>query len=188
MKLNRPLRFEIGKPLRLEPRRFISPLLSTSYSDSPVTRLPVSVTEFKRLLARYKRAGFEWSQIWLQTHQQSLFKSQTPPPMIVRTLVEPFEYPEWVVEEWHIKFLLSERLLTHARKQASTLNWYEDPLVVATWDGIITMCFRSVEKYHQTFHILPMVGDRLFNEDTGWCIQDRSIDGDLMTITFTMDC
>ncbi|RYF74291.1 MAG: hypothetical protein EOO39_08910 [Cytophagaceae bacterium] len=108
--------------------------------------------------------------------------------MIVRSLVEPFECPEWVLEDWTIKFLLSEKLLTHARKQANLPNWYEDPLVVATWEAIIRLCFTSVEKYHRSFHILPVVGDRLFNEDTGWCIQDRSIDGTVMTITFTMDC
>lgn len=187
MKLNTPSRFELGTPLRLEPKRFVNPFLSTLYLDTPVARSSMSVTEFKRLLAHYKRIGFEWSQIWLQTHQQSLSRHQTTPPMIVRTIVEPFEYPEWVVEEWHIKFLLSERLLTRARKQASISNWHEDPLVVATWDGIITLCFRSVEQYYRSFHMLPMVGDRLFNEDTGWRIQDRSIDGDMMTITFTMD-
>ncbi|WP_177236736.1 hypothetical protein [Spirosoma endophyticum] len=107
--------------------------------------------------------------------------------MIVRKIVDPFEYAEWTVREWTIKFMLSDKLLTHARKQSTLPNWYEDPLVIATWEAIISMCFCSVEKYHQSFHILPMVGDRLFNEDTGWRIQDRSIDGDTMTITFTMD-
>lgn len=187
MKLNRPLRFEIGASLRLEPKRFSSPLFHSQYSAVPVTRAPLSLTEFKGLMARYKRAGFEWSQLWLQSQQRSLFEAKTPSPMIVRKIVDPFEYVEWTIEEWTIKFMLSDKLLTHARKQSTLPNWHEDPLVIATWEAIISMCFRSIEKYHKSFHILPMVGDRLFNEDTGWRIQDRSIDGDLMTITFTMD-
>ena len=107
--------------------------------------------------------------------------------MISHTIVEPFEYTEWIIEDWTIKFMLSDKLLTHARKQPSLSNWYEDPLIVATWKRIISTCFHSLHQYHKSFHILPTVGDRLFNEDTGWRIQDRSIDGDLMTITFTMD-
>lgn len=107
--------------------------------------------------------------------------------MILQAIIEPFESADWVIKEWTIKFMLSERLLTHARKQSDTPNWYNDPLIAATWSGVIAKCFRSVQAYHTAFAILPVVGDRLFNEDTGWQIQDRSIDGDLMTITFTLD-
>lgn len=189
MKLNQPLRFEISTPTGLEPKRFSIQLLHSPGSivlDDPPQ---LSVTEFNRLLAQYRRAGFERSQIWVQSQQKSLldFKPSIPAPMIVRSLVEPFEYTEWVVEDWNIKFMLSERLLTHARKQSTLPNWYEDPLVVATWDELISLCFHSLKKYHKSFHCLPVIGDRLFNEDTGWCIQDRSIDANLMTITFTLD-
>lgn len=83
--------------------------------------------------------------------------------------------------------MLSEKLLTHARKQSTLPDWYEDPLIGATWDSVISICFRSIEKYYSSFRSLPVVGDRLFDDDTGWLIQERSIDGDLMTITFTLD-
>ena len=107
--------------------------------------------------------------------------------MVVQTIIEPFESVDWMVGEWKIKFLLSERLLTHARKQSVNLNWYEDALITASWRKVIAKCFRSIQQYHRTFYSLPVLGDRLFDEDTGWRIQDRTIDGDLMTITFTLD-
>ena len=107
--------------------------------------------------------------------------------MLVHAIIEPFESAEWFIEDWNIKFLLSERLLTYARKQSKVANWYDDPLVAATWEEVIARCFRSVQKYHKSFSIVPMIGDRLFNEDTGLLIQERSIDGDLMTITYTLD-
>lgn len=108
-------------------------------------------------------------------------------PIVLHSIIEPFTSEEWKVNKWSIKFMLSERLLTHARKRAGTSNWYEDPRISANWSSIIAKCFRSVQAYHNNFGILPVVGDRLFDEDTGWQIQDRSIDGDLMTITFTLD-
>lgn len=107
--------------------------------------------------------------------------------MLVHAIIEPFESPDWIIQGWDIKFMLSERLLTHARKQAMSPTWYEDPLISATWIGVIAKCFRGVQTYHKAFAVLPMIGDRLFNEDTGWRIQDRSIDADQMTITFTVD-
>ena len=107
--------------------------------------------------------------------------------MVVHLIIDPFESADWQIEDWHIKFLLSERLLTHARKQSARSNWYEDTQIATTWNELILTCFHSVQRYHRTFHTLPVVGDRLFNEDTGWRIQDRSIDGDLMSVTFTMD-
>ncbi|GAB4017056.1 hypothetical protein GCM10028773_11980 [Spirosoma koreense] len=107
--------------------------------------------------------------------------------MLIHSIIEPFTAEEWIIEEWTIKFMLSERLLTLARKQAKGSNWYEDPLIAASWGETISRCFRSVQTYHKAFHTVPMVGDRLFNEDTGLRVQDRSIDGDLMTITFTLD-
>lgn len=107
--------------------------------------------------------------------------------MLIHPIIEPFESDDWIIQDWNLKFLLSERLLTHARKQSGTANWHEDPLIAATWSGVISKCFRSVQTYHKAFAVLPMVGDRLFNEDTGWQIIDRSIDADMMTITFTLD-
>ncbi|AUD06846.1 hypothetical protein [Spirosoma pollinicola] len=187
MKLNWPLRFDRSTPRRLEPVRFTAPFAQPASPAVPFTPVPVSLFEFKRLLARYKRAGFEGHQIWRQSQEKYFFQPKTPISMLVHTIIDPFTSPEWMIEDWSIKFMLSERLLTHARKQSDTPNWYEDPLIAATWGGVIATCFRSVQAYHKSFAILPMVGDRLFNEDTGWQIKDRSIDGDLMTITFTLD-
>jgi len=108
-------------------------------------------------------------------------------PILLHSIVEPFTSEEWNVKEWSIKFMLSERLLTDARKQTGTPNWHEDPWISASWNGIVAKCFRSVQVYHKSFASLPMVGDRLFNVYTGWQILDRSIDGGLMIITFTLD-
>jgi hypothetical protein len=107
--------------------------------------------------------------------------------MLVNMLIEPFTDPAWVIQGWQIKFMLSDKLLTLARKQSRIRNWYDDPSAVATWHEAINVCYTSIQKYHSTFGILPTVGDRLFNEDSGLLINDRSIDGGLMTITFTLD-
>lgn len=183
MKLNRPLRFEICSPIRLIPLRFS--IASTLISQSNIPAVPDSSVEFNQRMGRYKRAGFEWSQIWRQNIQRDIYNYKSP--MIVHLLIDPFESADWRVEDWHIKFMLSERLLTHARKQSNQRDWYEDSHIIGTWNKLMITCFHSVQRYHRTFHNLPTIGDRLFNEDTGWMIQDRSIDGDQMTITFTLD-
>ena len=107
--------------------------------------------------------------------------------MLIKAIVDPFVDPKWVIADWQIKFMLSDKLLTLARKRSALGNWYEDPVVVATWQEAIYVCYNSVQKYHNTFGTLPVVGDRLFDEDSGLLVQDRSIDGGLMTITFTLD-
>ncbi|SFF29615.1 hypothetical protein [Spirosoma endophyticum] len=50
----------------------------------------------------------------------------------------------------------------------------------------LTICFTSLQTYYHSFGMLPQVGDRLFKEDTGMLIRDRSIDGGLRTLTFTL--
>lgn len=101
-------------------------------------------------------------------------------------LLEAIEHKEWSVEGWKIKFILSERQLHEVKKLSRVSNWYEDPIVVATCMNRLCICFDSIQNYYKTFGMLPQIGDRLFDEDAGLIIQDRSIDGHLMTITFTL--
>ncbi|RZM02439.1 MAG: hypothetical protein EOO88_57135 [Pedobacter sp.] len=187
MKLNRPLRFQMCPPRQLEPKGFSYPFTRPILPVTPPTAPLLTLAEFKRLFAQYKGAGFALSYIWHRGQERSIFNQKIAMPIVLHPIIEPFTSEEWKVNEWSIKFMLSERLLTHARKRAGTSNWYEDPQISANWSSIIAKCFRSVQAYYKSFAILPMVGDRLFDEDTGWQIQDRSIDGDLMTITFTLD-
>ena len=102
------------------------------------------------------------------------------------TIVDPIEHPDWIIEGWRIKFILSEKQLGQVRQQSKLSNWYEDPTVRDTWIERISICLYSIEKFYKTFGVLPQVGDRLFDEATGTVIQERSIDGYLMTITFTL--
>lgn len=104
----------------------------------------------------------------------------------VKTIMESITQQDWSIKGWKIYFLLAEKQLHQVKKLSGIENWYEDPIVIDTCYDRLCTCFRSIRKYYDTFGILPQVGDRLFDEDSGLIIQDRSIDGDLMTITFTL--
>lgn len=103
-----------------------------------------------------------------------------------QSVIERIYYVEWLIQDWKIGFLLSDRLLAEISKLSRVDNWYEDPIIVDTYIDRINICFNSIQQYYTTFGILPQVGDRLYDEETGMIIQDRSIDGGLMTITFTL--
>jgi hypothetical protein len=103
-----------------------------------------------------------------------------------QSVIESVHYPEWTIRDWKIVFLLSDRLLAEVRKLSKVNNWYEDPTIVDTYIDRVNLCFTGIQKYYATFGALPQVGDRLYNEETGMIIQDRSIDGSSMTITFTL--
>ncbi len=107
--------------------------------------------------------------------------------MLTKSIVEAIEDQDWVVNEWKVKFLLSERYLHQVKKLSRVDNWYEDPIVTSTVMDRLSVCFSSLQAYHKTFGTLPQIGDRLFNEDSGLIIQSRSIDGDLKTLTFTLN-
>ncbi|MCK8494560.1 MULTISPECIES: hypothetical protein [Spirosoma] len=104
----------------------------------------------------------------------------------MRAIVDTFEHDEWVIQEWKVRFLLSEKQLHFIKKHSTVFNWYEDQLIADTWEEKLKICFNSIHKFYRTFGVLPQVGDRLFDEDTGLLILDRSIDGGLMTVTFTL--
>lgn len=90
-----------------------------------------------------------------------------------QSVIESVHYPEWVIQDWQIVFLLSNRLLAEVRKHSKVNNWYEDPTIVDTYLDRVNLCFSSIKKYYATFGVLPQVGDRLYNEETGMIIQDR---------------
>ena len=104
----------------------------------------------------------------------------------IQPVIASLHYPQWRVQKFKVLFLLSERILTEIRKLSQTDDWYEDPVVGATYIDRVNVCFISIQKYYEAFGILPQVGDRLYDEDTGMIVQERSIDGGLMTITFTL--
>jgi len=102
------------------------------------------------------------------------------------TIMEAISHPSWIIKGWTIHFLLSEKQLHQVKKISILDNWYEDPIVVSTCLDRLRTCYNSIQKYYDTFGLLPVVGDRLFDEDSGLIVQDRSIDGDLMVISFTL--
>ena len=104
----------------------------------------------------------------------------------VQPVTDSLHYKQWTIKGFKILFLLSERVLTEIRKLSRADNWYEDPVVGATYIDRVNTCYISIQKYYEAFGILPQVGDRLYNEDTGMIVHDRSIDGGLMTITYTL--
>ena len=104
----------------------------------------------------------------------------------IQPVIDSLHDAEWTVNDFKILFLLSERILTEIRKLSQAANWYEDPVVSATYIDRVNTCFISIRQYYKAFGVLPQVGDRLYNEDTGMIVQERAIDGGLMTITFTL--
>jgi hypothetical protein len=103
------------------------------------------------------------------------------------TIIDPIEHAAWTIQNWKIKFVLSDRVLGVVRKQSKLDNWYEDPAVTDAWIERMDICAYSIKKFHTAFGALPHVGDRLFDKTTiGATIEERSIDGYLMTITFTL--
>ena len=109
-------------------------------------------------------------------------KSEKP----IKSVVDSISHPDWAIKGWKIAFLFSERQLAEIKKISCISDWYADPVVIDTYIERLSICFNSIEKFHSTFGILPQVGDRLFNEETGMIVKDRAIDGGLMTITFTV--
>ncbi|WP_157816177.1 hypothetical protein [Spirosoma pollinicola] len=51
----------------------------------------------------------------------------------MRTIIEAIDHPDWVLKDWKIKFLLSERMLHEVKKLARVGHWYDDPLVTDIW-------------------------------------------------------
>ncbi|RZK39064.1 MAG: hypothetical protein EOO61_07495 [Hymenobacter sp.] len=103
-----------------------------------------------------------------------------------QSIVESIHYDEWVVCNFKIVFLFSERILTLIKKASLATNWYEDPVVASTYIEQVNTCFISIRQFYNAFGVLPQIGDRLYDEDTGLAIVGRSIDGDLMTVTFVL--
>lgn len=104
----------------------------------------------------------------------------------MKSIVDALDHPDWTIEGWQIKFLLSERLLHDVKKLSRVSNWYEDPIIADTWTDKLFVCYTSIQTYYKIFRALPQTGDRLFNEESGLIIQERFIDGNLMSITFTL--
>lgn len=101
-------------------------------------------------------------------------------------VVDTHHDPKWVIDQWHIKFLFSERLLTTIKHRSNKPNWYEDSDVALEYMVQLCLCFKSIHSFYTSFGGLPVIGDRLFDEDTGLKIIDRCIDGELRTVTFVL--
>ena len=103
-----------------------------------------------------------------------------------KSILESMSQPDWVIKDWQIHFLLTEKQLHQVKKLSGQVNWYEDPVVIDTCYDRVRTCFKSIHDYYSSFGCLPQTGDRLFDEDSGLLVQDRSIDADLRVITFTL--
>lgn len=104
----------------------------------------------------------------------------------MKAIVDTIEHEDWVVRGWEIKFILSDRLLHQVKLLSRVDHWYDDPVVADTYVSKMNVCFNSIQQFYNTFGMLPQIGDRLFNEESGVIVQDRSIDGNLRQITFTV--
>jgi hypothetical protein len=103
-----------------------------------------------------------------------------------KSIMEAITEHGWAIKGWKIHFLFSEKQLHQVKKLSVIDRWYEDPIVIDTCHDRLRTCFKSIRKFHATFGMLPQVGDRLFDEDSGLIVQERSIDGDLMIISFML--
>ena len=104
----------------------------------------------------------------------------------MQTLVDAIEHEQWTVNDWRVQFILSEKQLHLIKKLSLVEDWYENQLVMDDWMGKLTECFYNIEKFYGSFGYLPQYGDRLFDEDLGLIIQERTINGTSKTITFIL--
>lgn len=102
------------------------------------------------------------------------------------TLLDTLTHETWTINDWSIRFILSERVIKLISKTARYPVWYEDDATHKVWIDKLTVCFNSIQGCYQTFGWLPQVGDRLLDGDLGLMIQERSIDGNIKTITLTL--
>lgn len=102
------------------------------------------------------------------------------------TLIDTLIHETWTINDWSIRFILSEKVIKLIGKTARYPVWYQDDATQTVWMDKLTVCFNSIQRCHQTFGWMPQVGDRLLDGDLGLMIQDRSIDGNLQTVTFTL--
>ncbi len=164
---------------------FIIPDYALEMFSRPVAYQPLAYPQFKQLLHRYRQAGFErhyWSR-----RLSPLTSLLSPMGNQYRnSVVDTHRDDHWVIAKWHIQFSFSERLLVTIKHSSNSPNWYEDVDVAVEYMAQLEICFNSINAFHESFGSLPSIGDRLFNEDTGLMIKDRSIDGGLRTITFIL--
>ncbi|QJD79580.1 hypothetical protein [Spirosoma rhododendri] len=154
---------------------------------------PLSPSQFKRPLQRYKRAVWE-RHYWLQPALNTAFfntpfslnQSNQMRTDYQSSVVDTHRDTRWIIDKWHIQFLFSERMLVSIKHRSKALNWYEDADVAIEYMAQLEICFNSIRAFHKSFGSLPIIGDRLFNEDTGLIIKDRCIDGGLRTVTFVL--
>lgn len=104
----------------------------------------------------------------------------------MKAIIDIIDHPDWMVRGWQIKFLLSDKVIHQVRLLSRVDNWYEDPVIADTWMNKMSICVNSIQQFYDTFGLLPQVNDRLSDEDTGLMVQDRSIDGRLKTIIYTL--
>lgn len=102
------------------------------------------------------------------------------------TLIDTLSHEAWIINGWKIHFVLSEMVIHQISKTTPYPVWYENETTSQVWMQKLGLCFTSLERCYQTFGWLPQIGDRLFDEDLGLMIKDRSIDGTMKTITFTL--
>lgn len=102
------------------------------------------------------------------------------------SLIDSIHYADWVINEWKIVFLFSDKQLSQIQKQSTVPDWWEDPIVTDIYVSRLNTCFNSMHKVYLTLGILAQAGDRLFDQETGMLVQNRSFDSNLMTITYTL--
>lgn len=172
---------------------FITPNRAAEFLLKPVVYNPMAYTQFKDLPRRYKRAGLERYYDLPSDPDTGPFETSSPTNQskLMKTkyqvcVVDTHHDPKWVIDQWRIQFLFSERLLTTIKTRSSKPNWYEDADVALEYMAQLCICFKSIHSFHTSFGVLPVIGDRLFDEDTGLKIIDRCIDGELRTVTFVL--
>jgi hypothetical protein len=164
---------------------FILPVNTIKVLPQSVPEERLAYPSFSELFYRYKKSVFErhyWAGYYSSLTNQSnhmINKYRT-------SVVDTHRNDRWVIAKWHIQFLFSERLLVAIKHRSNLPNWYEDIDVAIEYMAQLAICFNSINAFYETFGSLPMIGDRLFNEDTGLIIKDRCIDGGLRTITFVL--
>ena len=99
-------------------------------------------------------------------------------------LIDLITQDDWNINDWKIFFSLHDKLLISINRSATVRNWYEDERMNQVWRQRLASGVLSMRRYYEKFGVLPQVGDRLHDYNTGLLILEREINGETDSFIF----
>lgn len=99
-------------------------------------------------------------------------------------LIDLITQDDWIIKDWKIFFSLHDKRLISINRSATVRNWYEDEVMNQIWRQRLASGMLSMRRYYDKFGVLPQVGDRLHDYNTGLLILERELNGESDLIIF----